>query len=176
MDIKIEIGNRIKRVRGKLSQQAFSKQLNVGQTTVGRYERGERSPDAEFLLLLKNHFNISPNWLISGDGQMHDGETQCQSSKEKKTEIEFDQIPLHVLKQIVSDHNDLMDEFIDKKTGKEFNSILLELERRSAKEYYSLLGYAKRVLAELESLDEPDYTPDEPSTPGHKKETVKKIY
>jgi transcriptional regulator with XRE-family HTH domain len=62
------IGSRLKEIRGSLSQAVFARYLNVSQGTVGRYERDLRSPDAEYILLLKKHFNINPNWLVSGEG------------------------------------------------------------------------------------------------------------
>lgn len=67
MDLKSSIGSRLKEVRGALSQSAFADILKVSQGTVGRYERDLRSPDAEYILLLKKHFNVNPNWVISGE-------------------------------------------------------------------------------------------------------------
>jgi len=68
MDLGPKIGERIKEIRGAISQAAFSAKLNVGQSTIGRYEKGGRSPDAEFILLLKKHYKVNPNWLITGEG------------------------------------------------------------------------------------------------------------
>ena len=48
----LEIGQRIREVRGSEAQADFAAKLNVGQTTIGRYEKGSRAPDAEFILLL----------------------------------------------------------------------------------------------------------------------------
>lgn len=49
-----------------MSQAAFSKELNVTQPTLGRYEKGTRSPDADFVHLLYQQYNVNPNWIIAG--------------------------------------------------------------------------------------------------------------
>jgi phage repressor protein C with HTH and peptisase S24 domain len=63
------IGERIKAVRGPISQEEFSKDLGIHKNTLGKYERGERVPDAEFLnSLLRSFTEVDPAWLLTGEG------------------------------------------------------------------------------------------------------------
>ena len=62
------LGERIKMARGTISQTVFSDQLGVTQNTLSRYERGQRIPDAGFIIELCKKFNISPDWILFGEG------------------------------------------------------------------------------------------------------------
>ena len=61
-------GDRIRLIRGKLTQNEFAEQLGVGRTSVIRYEADERLPDAEFLIKLNVLYKIQPLWLLIGQG------------------------------------------------------------------------------------------------------------
>lgn len=63
-----EIGARIKKIRGQLTQKEFADLLGVGRTSVVRYESGERTPDAEFLVKLNVIYKVQPLWLLTGQG------------------------------------------------------------------------------------------------------------
>lgn len=64
------IGDRIALVRGSMSQSAFAKKLGVvHKNTIGNYERGDRTPDAQFLAALVK-MGINANWLLTGEGEM----------------------------------------------------------------------------------------------------------
>lgn len=71
---------RLKQVRGKLDQGEMSAQLGIHLTSYGRYERGERSPDLEFIEKVCRTFNVSPTWLILGEGPMHRDEPPAATS------------------------------------------------------------------------------------------------
>lgn len=61
------IGARIRSVRGAEKQPDFAARLGVDKNTVGRYERDERQPDAEFLAKLCG-LGYSGHWLLTGSG------------------------------------------------------------------------------------------------------------
>lgn len=63
------IGDRIKQIRGTQTQQEFADLIGVGRTTLIRYESGERTPDAEFLIKLNVIYSIQPLWLLTGKGE-----------------------------------------------------------------------------------------------------------
>jgi transcriptional regulator with XRE-family HTH domain len=65
------IGQRLKIVRGNKTQYEFAELLSVHPNTVARYERGERSPDAEYIERIFKRFKVSPQWLMSGVGEMY---------------------------------------------------------------------------------------------------------
>ena len=65
----MEISDRIKSIRGNKSQDIFAQEVGVSKMTVGRWERGERTPDAEDLnRILKAYPDINPAWLLTGEG------------------------------------------------------------------------------------------------------------
>lgn len=57
---------RIKELRESagLSQASLSEQLNIAQTSIGNYERGERVPDADIVVKLAQYFNVSVDYLL----------------------------------------------------------------------------------------------------------------
>jgi len=67
----MSIGKRLKVVRGNMTQADFAELLSVHPNTVARYERDERTPDAEYVERIYKRFNISPRWLLSGIGEMN---------------------------------------------------------------------------------------------------------
>lgn len=68
-DYRVDIGKRIAYIRGVSSQQAFAAKIGVHKNTLGNYERGERTPDAEFLSKLAN-IGVNTHWVITGEGAM----------------------------------------------------------------------------------------------------------
>ncbi len=68
------IGERIRNVRGGLSQEAFAKTLSVHKITVARWEKGETRPDADALQKICEVFGINPTWLILGEGSVKQSE------------------------------------------------------------------------------------------------------
>ena len=64
------LGKRIKEARGKITQQSLSSQIVIAQNSLSRYERDEKTPDANFLALFCKKLNISPYWLLFGHGPM----------------------------------------------------------------------------------------------------------
>ncbi len=63
------VGMRLRHVRGSLTQGVFAGRLNAEKNTIGRYERGERQPDALFLKKLQTEFSVSIDWLLGGVGE-----------------------------------------------------------------------------------------------------------
>jgi len=61
------VGARIAEARGRRTQAQFAELLGVAEGTVGRYERGERLPDAEFVIAMVERANISSHWLLFGE-------------------------------------------------------------------------------------------------------------
>lgn len=62
--------DRIKAIRGNLTQAEFSEKLGIHKNTLGRYERGESEPDLTFCAQVCALFGISPHWLLFGNGPM----------------------------------------------------------------------------------------------------------
>ncbi len=69
--IEERIGLQLKEIRMglRLSQAEFAAKMNVGQTTIGRYEQGKATPDCVFLHRLNALFGIDLGRFIAGEPQ-----------------------------------------------------------------------------------------------------------
>jgi len=67
-DLAETIGDRIRRVRGELSQDAFAAKLDVAKDTVGKYERNQNVPGGDVLARIREKFGVDINWLLTGQG------------------------------------------------------------------------------------------------------------
>lgn len=64
--IFLNIGERIKKIRGSLTQTEFGKIFGVNQNTVSRWESGSIS-DEETLKRIAEYGGVSIDWLLRGD-------------------------------------------------------------------------------------------------------------
>jgi len=62
------IGERIRELRGKETQVQWEVRFGVTRDTIRRYERGTNPPDADFIAILCEAYNINAHWLITGKG------------------------------------------------------------------------------------------------------------
>ncbi|MCM1381684.1 MAG: helix-turn-helix transcriptional regulator [Muribaculaceae bacterium] len=58
------LGERIKKVRGKKSQDVFSKEIGISRGALSYYENGEREPDAEIIYKICEHCSVSADYLL----------------------------------------------------------------------------------------------------------------
>lgn len=70
---------RLKAVRGAMTQSEFATRLRTPLTTLGRYERGTNMPDLEFIINVCSVFDISPGWLLFGRGAMRERHKELSS-------------------------------------------------------------------------------------------------
>ena len=63
---------RLRVVRGNMTQSEFATRLRIPLTTLGRYERGINLPDLAFIINLCTVFDVSLEWLLFGRGSMFD--------------------------------------------------------------------------------------------------------
>jgi len=68
------LGERIKLIRNDASQKDFGVKFGATPNTIRRYESGVNPPDAKFISALCEEYNISPTWLVLGEGPMYRGE------------------------------------------------------------------------------------------------------
>ncbi len=94
------LGTRLKKVREMAgqSQEAFAENMNVTPATVNRYEKGHRSPDADFLCRVATKFGCDPAWLLTG--QRSDKKRSCQS-----TEPEPGEEAVEIMNQLTENPN-----------------------------------------------------------------------
>jgi len=58
------LGERMRELRGELSQNKFSKRVGVTAATIGYYENSDRLPDAETLHKICTECNVSADYLL----------------------------------------------------------------------------------------------------------------
>lgn len=61
------IGDRIRELRGKLTQPEFAELIGSSPATIGRYERSITFVDSETIMRICDHFKVDPNWLLTGN-------------------------------------------------------------------------------------------------------------
>lgn len=59
----------LKQIRKKkgYSQLKVSLDLNISREAISFYENGKRSPDVDMLVMLSKYFNVSIDYLITGE-------------------------------------------------------------------------------------------------------------
>lgn len=81
----VQVGQRIRMIRGKTTQTDFAKVLGVyKQNYISRYERG-RVPSPDLLIKIADHGRVSLDWLLTGKGgKKYRFEARGASSKRGK--------------------------------------------------------------------------------------------
>ena len=67
------LGERIKIARGPEPQDSFAVALGISRGSLSLYERNEGQPNADVLLKICALRDISPTWLLAGEGPMRRG-------------------------------------------------------------------------------------------------------
>lgn len=70
--IKNTIGKRFRDTREQigLTQTELAKQLGCGRSNISQIESGKNLPGGNILITLKSKYNVSLDWLFSGEGSM----------------------------------------------------------------------------------------------------------
>jgi transcriptional regulator with XRE-family HTH domain len=117
---------RMKLIRGGKSQDTFAHDVGVSKMTVGRWERGERTPDADDLnRILKAYPDINPTWLLTGEGEMRRGNIVFNPLTGEEVYIEpgfHDELQVAVTRAII----ELAAPGLDEQTVKNFASLYPE--------------------------------------------------
>ncbi|MEE1186751.1 MAG: helix-turn-helix transcriptional regulator [Acutalibacteraceae bacterium] len=61
------IGLRYIRKQRKLNQQQVAMDLHISRESLSYYENGKREPSLSLLVDMSNYFNVSINYLITGE-------------------------------------------------------------------------------------------------------------
>jgi transcriptional regulator with XRE-family HTH domain len=63
------LGRRLRELRGfDLTQGELAKELGISQSQLSKYERGVVAPPADILFFIKQRFQVSIDWLLTGEG------------------------------------------------------------------------------------------------------------
>lgn len=66
---------RIRALRGGMTQADFASRAGINVNTLRNYERGDSIPNLEVAASICKHFLVNTEWLILGEGPMHRGES-----------------------------------------------------------------------------------------------------
>lgn len=80
----MSVGQRIKELRGRMSQIDFAKQFGVTSSTISGIEAGKSIPSVELATKICELYNCSLDWLLRGVGE----------KKNESTEIAQKQYPI----------------------------------------------------------------------------------
>ena len=74
------INERINKLRSinSLNQKEFSEKLGISRSHLSEIESGKSLPSEMLLRLLCLTFNVNPNWLLTGEGEMFKAEPEAQ--------------------------------------------------------------------------------------------------
>jgi transcriptional regulator with XRE-family HTH domain len=65
----VSLGRRLRELRGfDLTQEQFANELGISQSQLSKYERGLAVPPADVLFFIKRRFEVSIDWLLTGEG------------------------------------------------------------------------------------------------------------
>ena len=85
------IAQRIRFLRGALSQATFAHRLGISQTDVSRYESSNRTPPMTLLTAIATEFHVSLDWLVFGErdqsSQAIVSEPSLQTSEDRQLMI-----------------------------------------------------------------------------------------
>jgi transcriptional regulator with XRE-family HTH domain len=65
----MEIGKRIRQIRGEKSRKAFGQLIGIVENTLRNYEEGRAFPNSDVLAHICRIFSIDPFWLLLGDDE-----------------------------------------------------------------------------------------------------------
>lgn len=130
------LGNRIKKMRKELdlTQQELGKRIGIKPNSISLIESGNRNASEQVILSICREFNVSEDWLRTGDGNMF---------------IQKNPQPLDELLSNLLDGETVTDE--DKILVKSF----LELPDNSRK---AVIDFVKKCSAELAAQAQPTVT------------------
>ncbi len=74
------IGQRLREVRGTLTQAEFAERMGVAKITITRYEGDASVPDGNFLLKLENLFQVDPAWMLLGRALSNDSHINSEEA------------------------------------------------------------------------------------------------
>jgi len=88
------IGTRLREIRKQMgfTQQDFSNVLRTSSGFISEVESAKKQPGVDLLLSLKRNWNISIDWLLTGRGNMFDGNTPQKTTEDKERNAQIQQL------------------------------------------------------------------------------------
>lgn len=98
----VDIGLRLRNIRGKISQKDFGVQFNVSKSYVNNVEHGSK-PSLEFLIGIAVTFDASLDWILLGKQSQRNPSTESGAENLLRNELLqiFDTLPSTVQPVII---------------------------------------------------------------------------
>lgn len=90
----IEIGNRLRILRGKKTQTEFATDIGTTLRTYQHYESGGRQPDPNVLKVISDKYRKSVDWILKGTPEINYQENHSSLNSHKINEIVQKTYPL----------------------------------------------------------------------------------
>lgn len=84
----MSFSQRIRLVRGNLTQDKFAKLVKINPNTFRNYEKGDSLPNIEVAARICEELEINPTWLMTGEGPMNTKEALEQAQIDKIRSIQ----------------------------------------------------------------------------------------
>lgn len=78
------IGDRLRKLRGKMSQEEVAEKVGISRARLSHYETGRSEPDSEILGKLAEFYNVTTDFLITGKNQTGDMNSFSFTDREEK--------------------------------------------------------------------------------------------
>ncbi|XEC97005.1 helix-turn-helix domain-containing protein [Paenibacillus tarimensis] len=80
------LGERLRSAREKLNwtQSAAAKKIGIHNSTLGKYELGEREPDIETVKKIAGIYDVPPQWLLVG----YEIDLKTEDNAEERTDLQ----------------------------------------------------------------------------------------
>lgn len=114
-----------------MSQQKLADAIGTSKGYISEIERNIKIPGTEILIALKRYFDVSVDWLLTGE------EGVCNQSDR--------------VNQFISGNICIIQEFKNKVEAGAFNETLKRIEEINEKKFFEALGWIKNELKNLES-------------------------
>ena len=153
----MDIGDRIKQIRGGLSREEFALKIGTDKSTVQRYENENNIPKGDILLRIHKIFGTNITWLLTGEGEQfqkssYPKETLSLPVKESSAQHEYENDPFSraasALKEIFDSGDPVLIDAI------RANLYVFQLYARKARQLEQHLDQAQRQSVEITELRE----------------------
>ena len=139
--------DRIRYLRGDLSQEEFAKRLGVSLGSVQNWELNNKIPKGDYLVRFLKRLNIDINWLLTGEGRPYiltenNSNAQNEYVSEKKT-------GQPEIASTIIQHYELVKQFNDCELAKTANMELLTIERLNPQAFREVVSYIKGISGGL---------------------------
>lgn len=131
------LGQRLKELRGQMSQTAAAKGIGTDQQTLSRYEKCERNPDAEMLLRIAEYYGVSCDYLLGiSDVPSTDCTIQSVHAVTGLTESAIQQLSEYNKSNRATWNMDIINLILESKDFAEMLKIISSMLTHEAKPFY----------------------------------------